>query len=244
MGKLILVRHGQSLWNKENIFSGWTDVDLSPQGIGEAKRAGELIKTQNISIDICFTSYLKRAIRTSWILLETSEMMYVDSVKSWKLNERHYGEWQGRNKDEVKNEVGAESFRKIRRGYETPPPFITVDDKRHPKFDKKYDCITPNLLPIGESLKTTRKRVVQYFFECIAPQLAMNKTVLICAHGNSLRALIGEIANIHPEDLSKIEIQTGVPHIYEFDDNLNLKNRYELKYDEDLPKEKKEERVI
>jgi 2,3-bisphosphoglycerate-dependent phosphoglycerate mutase len=222
MGKLILVRHGESLWNKENIFSGWTDVDLSPMGIKEAKRAGELIKNQDISIDICFTSYLKRAIRTSWILLETSEMMYVDSIKSWKLNERHYGEWQGRNKEEVKNEVSEERFLKIRRGYETPPPSITIDDKRHPKFDKKYHHIPADLLPTGESLKMTRKRVVQYFFERIAPQLAMNKTVLVCAHGNSLRALIGEIANIEPKELSRVEIDTGVPHVYEFDDNLNL----------------------
>lgn len=228
MGKLILLRHGKSVWNVENIFTGWTDVDLSPFGIKEAKKAGELIKGEGLNIDICLTSYLKRAIRTSWIALEAAEMMHIDCIKNWKLNERHYGEWQGRNKDEVKIEVGEESFWQIRRGYETPPPLITMEDKRHPKFDMKYSGLAPSNLPRGESLQETQKRVVQYFFEAIVPQLSMGKTVLVSAHGNSLRALMGQIANINTKDLSKIEVHTGVPNIYEFDDNMNLIKRYQL----------------
>ncbi|MGJ8739129.1 2,3-bisphosphoglycerate-dependent phosphoglycerate mutase, partial [Zobellia laminariae] len=135
MGKLILVRHGKSLWNVKNVFTGWTDVDLAPEGMEEAKKAGELIKSNLIDIDICFSSYLKRAIRTAWILLETAEMMHVDTKYSWKLNERHYGDWQGKNKDEVLEEVGEEFFLRVRRGYATPPPSLSINDKRNPKFD-------------------------------------------------------------------------------------------------------------
>jgi len=228
MGKLILIRHGQSLWNVENVFTGWKDIDLSPIGIEEAKKAGELIKNNNISIDICFTSYLQRAIKTVWFILETADMMNVDCLKSWKLNERHYGTWQGRNKDEVRKEVGEDLFWKIRRGYDTTPPSITVEDKRNLKFDKKYKKLNAALLPLSESLKNTQKRVVQYFFESIVPELVKNKTVLVSAHGNSLRALMGQIKNIPSIALSKVEVPTGVLNIYEFDDNLHLKSHYQL----------------
>lgn len=228
MGKLILLRHGESLWNAKNIFTGWTDINLSQTGIEEAKKAGVLIKKEGLSIDVCYTSYLKRAIRTSWITLETAELMHIDCIKKWKLNERHYGEWQGRNKDEVRKEVGEESFWKVRRGYETPPPLITMQDKRHPKYDIKYGKLNSSLLPRGESLQETQKRVVQFFFESIVSQLAMNKTILVSAHGNSLRSLMGQIANIDTKELSKIEIHTGVPTIYEFDDNMKLIKRYLL----------------
>lgn len=228
MGKLILVRHGKSLWNVENIFTGWTDVDLAPEGIEEAKKAGKLIKENDIPIDICFSSYLKRAIKTAWILLETANMMHIDCIKSWKLNERNYGAWQGRNKDEVKKEVGEELFWQIRRGFKTPPPSFLSEDERHPKFDSKYKELNPSFLPVGESLKDTKERVVQYFFESIACHLVKNKTVLVSAHGNSIRALIGQIENIAPTDISKVEVQTGVPNVYEFDNNLNLKDHYKL----------------
>jgi len=228
MGKLILVRHGKSLWNVENIFTGWTDIDLAPQGVEEAKRAGELLKKNDVAIDICFSSFLKRAIRTNWIVLETADMMNIDCLYNWRLNERHYGAWQGRNKDEVKKEVGEEMFLKIRRGYETPPPILTSDDKRHPKFDVKYKKLDPSLLPVSESLKDTRKRVVEYFFECIAPQLVKGKTVLLTAHGNSLRALMAQIENVPAAEVSNIEVPTGVPYIYEFDDNLNLGKHFQL----------------
>ncbi len=229
MGKLILIRHGKSLWNVENIFTGWTDIDLAPEGIEEAKKAGELIKNNNILIDICFTSYLQRAIKTVWFILETANMMNADCIKSWKLNERHYGAWQGRNKDEVRKEVGEDLFWKIRRGYDMPPPSITAEDEGNLKFDKKYKKINPSLLPLSESLENTQKRVVQYFFESIVSELVKNKTVLVSAHGNSLRALMGQINNIPSIALSKVEVPTGVPNIYEFDDNLHLKGHYQLK---------------
>ena len=228
MGKLILIRHGKSLWNVENIFTGWTDVDLAPEGIEEAKKAGELIKNNNILIDICFTSYLQRAIKTVWFILETADMMNVDCLKCWKLNERHYGTWQGRNKDEVRKEVGEDLFWKIRRGYDTPPPSITAEDKRNLKFDKKYKKLNAALLPLSESLENTQKRVVQYFFESIVPEVVKNKTVLVSAHGNSLRALMGQIKNIPSTALSKVEVLTGIPNIYEFDVNLHLKDHYQL----------------
>jgi len=229
MGTLILVRHGKSEWNIKNIFTGWTDVDLAEEGVKEAKQAGKLIKEKGLKIDICFTSYLKRAIKTSWTLLESANMLHIDTIKSWKLNERHYGEWQGRNKEIVKKEIGDDGFWKIRRGYETPPPTITVDDKRHPRFEAKYQSLLPSQLPVGESLEQTRKRVVSYFFEKIVPELIQGKSVIVVAHGNSLRSLIGQIAEINPKEMPKIEIQTGVPHIYEFDENLNVMDHYILK---------------
>ena len=229
MGKLILVRHGKSLWNIENIFTGWTDIDLASQGIEEAKNAGELLKKNNIEVTICFSSYLKRSIRTNWIILDTIDMMYIDCLYSWRLNERHYGAWQGRNKDEVRKEVGEETFWNIRRGYETPPPALLLDDKRHPRFDPKYKNIDAALLPVSESLKDTRKRAVEYYFECIVPQLVKNKTVLVTAHGNSIRALMSKIEDIPATEISTIEVPTGIPYVYKFNDNQNLENRYILK---------------
>jgi len=228
MGKLILVRHGKSLWNIENIFTGWTDIDLAEQGVEEAKKAGELLKENNIEVSICFSSYLKRAIRTNWIILDTANMMHIDCLYSWRLNERNYGAWQGRNKNELKREVGEDIFWKIRRGYDTPPPVLTINDKRHPRFDAKYTSINPDYLPVSESLKDTRQRAVEYFFECIVPQLVRDKTVLVTAHGNSIRALMAEIENSTPTEISKIEVPTGIPYVYEFDDNQNLQNKYIL----------------
>jgi 2,3-bisphosphoglycerate-dependent phosphoglycerate mutase len=228
MGKLIMIRHGKSIWNVKNIFTGWTDVDLAPEGIEEAKKAGELMKKNNITIDICFSSFLKRAIRTNWIILDTMDMMYIDCHYNWQLNERHYGAWQGRDKDKVKKEVGDEIFWKIRRGYDTPPPSLALDDKRHPKCSVKYKNIDSSLLPLAESLKDTRKRAVHYFFENIAPQIVDNRTVLVTAHGNSIRALMAQIQDIPPETIPKIEVPTCVPYIYDFDDNLNLLEDYQL----------------
>lgn len=228
MGKLILVRHGKSLWNVKNVFTGWTDVDLAPEGIEEAKKAGKLIKSNLIDVDVCFSSYLKRAIRTAWIILETADMMHVDCHYSWKLNERHYGDWQGKNKDEVLKEVGEERFLSVRRGYDTPPPNLSEGDKRNPRFDSNYKLLNPSVLPLGESLKDTSKRVVNYFFEAIAPELAKGKTVLVSAHGNSLRALIEYLEHISSEDIAKVEVATGVPHLYEFDGKLNVIDNYQL----------------
>ncbi|WP_111707670.1 2,3-bisphosphoglycerate-dependent phosphoglycerate mutase [Lutibacter citreus] len=229
MGKLILVRHGKSLWNIENIFTGWTDIDIAPKGIEEAIIAGEIIRDHNITIDICFSSYLKRAIKTGSIILETANMMQIDFIKSWKLNERNYGAWQGRNKDDVKKEVGDELFWKIRRGFSTSPPNLSIDDERHPKFDPKYAKISIDELPRSESLEQTKQRAVQYYYEAIVPELVKGKNVLVAGHGNSIRALMGQIENISSAEIPKVEVKTGVLNIYEFDANMNLEKQYELK---------------
>jgi 2,3-bisphosphoglycerate-dependent phosphoglycerate mutase len=234
MGKLILIRHGKSFWNIDNIFTGWTDIDLAPEGIVEARIAGEIIRSQNITIDICFSSYLKRAIRTALIILDTADMMHIDFLKSWKLNERNYGAWQGRNKDEVRKEVGEDLFWMIRRGYSTPPPCLSIDDERHPKFDYAYHNVNRADLPVGESLEQTKKRAAQYFYEAIVPELVKGRTVLVSAHGNSIRALMGHIENSGPNEIPKIEVQTGMLNIYEFDSTMGLKDKYSLNQESQL----------
>ena len=222
MGKLILLRHGQSLYNKENLFTGWTDIDLSEEGRAEAQRAGEILMHADLYPDICFTSWLKRAIHTAQIALKTMEWEHIDCIKSWKLNERHYGAWQRHNKDAIKQEVGEERFVAIRRGYDTPPPPLPDGDPRLPQNDPKYKNIDPALLPRSESLKDTRKRTLNYFAERIAPELARDKTLLVSAHGNSLRALVMAIENLTPEEIVKVEIPTGQPILYTFDETLHL----------------------
>ncbi len=229
MSKLILVRHGQSVYNQKNIFTGWTDIELSLQGEKEAKQAGELLKKNMIYPDICFTSWLKRAIHTTQIILKELEWEHIDVCKSWKLNERHYGAWQGKNKEEIKKNVGEKIFSSIRRGYETPPPPLKENDKRLPIFEKKYQNIDPHLLPKSESLKDTQRRVLNYYFEKIVPFLAQNKDVLISAHGNSLRALAMYIENIDKNTIMEYEIPTGEIIIYNFDDILKLNNKIILK---------------
>ena len=228
MGKLILVRHGKSVWNIANIFTGWTDVDLAPEGVEEANIAGKIIKEHEIAIDICYSSYLKRAIRTGLIILEHADKMHVDFIKSWKLNERNYGAWQGRNKDEVKREVGEDLFLKVRRGFDTPPPSLQLTDERHPKFDHLYDTVNSSYLPAAESLEQTEVRVVEYFFEVIIPELVKGKTVLVTAHGNSIRGLMAHIENIASTAIPNVTVQTGMVSIYEFDSNMILKKKYNL----------------
>ncbi|MCW2118583.1 2,3-bisphosphoglycerate-dependent phosphoglycerate mutase [Flavobacterium sp. 7A] len=228
MGKLILVRHGKSLWNVANIFTGWTDVDLALEGIEEANKAGEIIKEHHISIDICYSSFLKRAIRTGLIILENANLMHIDFIKSWKLNERNYGAWQGLNKEEVKSAVGEELFLKVRRGFSTPPPILPITDQRHPKFDPLYKNVNKKYLPASESLEDTEVRVVQYFFEVIVPQLVKGKTVLVAAHGNSIRGLMAHIENISSSAIPKVNVGTGVLQVYEFDTNMILKKQYKL----------------
>lgn len=225
MSKLILIRHGQSVYNQRNIFTGWTDVELSEKGKKEAKEAGELLRENLLYPDICFTSWLKRAIHTTQIVLNTLEWEHIDVCKSWKLNERHYGAWQGKNKDEIKKEVGEEVFLSIRRGYDTPPPPLESDDKRSALFDKKYKDIDPKILPRSESLKDTKKRTVNYYFEKIIPYLTQNKTVLVSAHGNSLRSLVMQIENIDKKDIVKYEIPTGEIIVYDFDDIMQLTDK-------------------
>ncbi len=224
--KLILIRHGQSEWNAKNLFTGWIDVDLSEKGKNEAKKAGELLKEAGLFPNICYTSYLKRAIHTAQIALNSLNWEHIDVIRSWKLNERHYGNWQGKNKDEVKAEYGEEQFKAVRRGYDTPPPPIEPTDEDYEKrfpIDKKYDNIGYH--PKSESLKDTRERVVEYFFEEIVPSLLVYENVMIAAHGNSLRALIMFLEKIGPKDVSKIEIPTGVPIVYELDSELNIKDK-------------------
>jgi len=229
MAKLILLRHGQSLYNKKNIFTGWSDVELSPEGKKEAKRAGKLLKKSAILPDICFTSWLKRAIHTADIVLKELDWEQIDSIKSWKLNERHYGAWQKQDKDKIRKEVGEKAFLAVRRGFDTPPPPLKKGDIRLPQNEKKYQSLDIKSLPKSESLKDTKKRVVNYFYEKIAPYLCEDKTVLISAHGNSLRALVMELERISKKDVVKLEIPTGELIVYEFDETLKIKDKTVLK---------------
>ncbi len=229
MAKLILLRHGQSVYNQKNIFTGWSDVDLSKQGKKEAKEAGELLRKSGILPEVCFTSWLKRAIHTSQIVLKELNWEQIDVIKSWKLNERHYGAWQGKDKNKIKKEVGEKMFLKIRRGYAAPPPPLEDGDKRLPQNEKKYQNLDIDILPKSESLKDTKKRVVNYFYEKIAPYLSKNKTVLVSAHGNSLRALVMELEGISKKDVAKLEIPTGELIVYEFDKTLKVESKNILK---------------
>jgi len=226
---LVLVRHGQSVYNQKNIFTGWTDVDLSEQGRDEAKKAGLLLKKNSIYPDICFTSWLKRAIHTAQIVLEELDWEQIDMLRSYKLNERHYGNWQGRDKDEVKKELGEEKFLAVRRGYNVAPPPLHVNDKRCVSNDKKYANIDKNLLPLHESLKETKKRVLEYYREQIILQLQKEKTVLISAHGNSLRALVMELEQMSSNDITGFEIPTGEILVYDFDSEMNIIEKKILK---------------
>jgi len=228
MGNLIMVRHGKSEFNMKNLFTGWTDVALAPEGVEEARKAGEIIKKNNIVLDVCFSSYLKRAIRTAWIVLETAEQMPVDCIHGWKLNERHYGDWQGKNKAEVKRNMDDSTFEAIHRGYDTKPPPLDHDDPRNARFEPKYKRIDASLLPATESLEDTEKRVVNYYYEAIVPQLMQQQTVLLACHGNTLRALREHIEKISENRIGDIEVPTGIPYLYEFDGELNLKTHFEL----------------
>ena len=223
--RLVLVRHGQSIYNQKNLFTGWTDVDLSEQGRQEAKNAGILLKKNAIYPDICFTSWLKRAIHTAQIALQELEWEHIDSLRSYKLNERHYGDWQGRDKDAVKKEYGEEKFLAVRRGYDVPPPPLDEKDARCVNNDKKYAKIDKNLLPLSESLKDTKKRVLEYYNEQIIPQLQEKKTVLISAHGNSLRALVMELEKISKKDIVSVEIPTGEIITYTFDARMQIEEK-------------------
>ncbi len=220
--KLILLRHGESLYNKENLFTGWTDIDLSEKGVEEAKEAGQILQRNDLLPDICFTSWLKRAIHTAQIALREMEWEHIDAIRHWKLNERHYGAWQRHNKDAIKKEVGEEMFLAVRRGYDTPPPPLPDGDPRLPYNDPKYRSVDSSQLPRSESLKDTRRRTLNYFAEAIAPQLARGNRVLVSAHGNSLRALTMAIEHLTPAEIVKVEIPTGAPIVYTFDETLHL----------------------
>ncbi|MBP7615055.1 MAG: 2,3-diphosphoglycerate-dependent phosphoglycerate mutase [Steroidobacteraceae bacterium] len=226
-GKLILVRHGQSVWNLENLFTGWTDVDLTEQGRAEAKQAGAEIRRAGLSIDLAFTSVLKRAIRTLWYILDETDRMWVPVERSWRLNERHYGALQGLDKAQTVARHGEAQVKIWRRSYDIPPPPLALDDERHPRFDPRYAEVDPALLPATESLKDTLARVLPFWSERIAPPLRAGRNVAVIAHGNSLRALVKMLENVSEADIVELNIPTGVPRAYELDAGLRpLSNRY------------------
>ena len=226
--KLVLLRHGESEWNKENRFTGWTDVDLSENGIKEAQSAGKLLKEKGYTFDVSFTSVLKRANKTLDIVLKEMNIS-IPVHYSYRLNERHYGALQGLNKDETKKKYGEEQVHIWRRSYDVRPPALTKDDERYPGNDPKYKDLTPEELPLTECLKDTLNRVLAYYNSEILPHLKNKENVLVVAHGNSLRSIIKYLENISDEDIMNVEIPTGVPYVYELDDNLNITNKYFLK---------------
>jgi 2,3-bisphosphoglycerate-dependent phosphoglycerate mutase len=226
-GKLVLVRHGQSIWNVENLFTGWHDVDLSEQGRREAADAGRQILEQNLVLDVAFCSVLKRAIRTLWIMLDVMDRMWTPTEYTWRLNERHYGALQGLNKAQTVEKHGDAQVKIWRRSYDIPPPVLTLDDKRHPRFDARYANVDPRLLPATESLKDTLARVLPYWTERIAPELKAGRNVLVAAHGNSLRAMVKMLDNVPESEIVELNIPTGVPLLYELDNNLKpISHRY------------------
>ncbi|MCZ6560594.1 MAG: 2,3-diphosphoglycerate-dependent phosphoglycerate mutase [Gammaproteobacteria bacterium] len=217
-GQLLLLRHGQSEWNLQNRFTGWTDVDLTDRGSAEAIAAAKLLQTEDIQFDVAFTSVLKRAIRTLWLMLDTRDRMWIPVIRSWRLNERHYGGLQGLNKAETAAEYGDDQVQIWRRSYATPPPVLAPDDPRHPRFDPRYQDVDEALLPGSEALKDTLERVRPYWEGSILPQLQKGARVMIVAHGNSLRALVKMLDEISDEDIVGFNIPTGVPLLYDLDD--------------------------
>jgi 2,3-bisphosphoglycerate-dependent phosphoglycerate mutase len=223
-GKLVLLRHGQSIWNLENLFTGWIDVDLSPQGVQEAQEAGRLLKAEGIPFDIAFTSVLKRAIRTLWITLDGLDMMWLPVERSWRLNERHYGALQGLDKAQTVAKHGAEQVKVWRRSYDIPPPPLDGNDPTHPRFDRRYASVPPAEMPSCESLKDTLARVLPFWNARIAPELAAGRNVLVAAHGNSLRALVKMLDGMSDAAIVELNIPTGVPLLYELDAALKPKS--------------------
>lgn len=228
MRKLIFVRHGLSEWNALNQFTGWVDVDLSEKGIEEAKNAGKKIKEAGINLDVAYTSVLKRAIKTCHYVLEESDQLWVPEYKSWRLNERHYGALQGLNKKETAEKYGDEQVQQWRRSYDTLPPLLASDDPASATQDRRYDNLERRTIPGGENLKVTLERAIPYWEDNIAPSLLKGDTVLVAAHGNSLRALAKHIENISDDDIMGLEIPTGQPLVYELNDDLSVSNKYYL----------------
>ncbi|MDA0189755.1 MAG: 2,3-diphosphoglycerate-dependent phosphoglycerate mutase [Proteobacteria bacterium] len=232
MKKIVLLRHGESAWNKENRFTGWTDVDLTEQGLAEAKNAGRLMKEAGFAFDLAFSSVLKRAMRTLWIALEEMDRLWIPVHRSWRLNERHYGALQGLNKAETAAKFGDEQVLLWRRSYDIPPPALEFDDPRHPRFDARYGAdftgLSAEHLPKTECLKDTVARFVPYWEETIAPTVQSGKSVIVAAHGNSIRALIKYLDNISDADIVNLNIPTGIPLVYEFNDDMTPIRSYYL----------------
>ncbi len=220
MYTLVLLRHGESLWNNENRFTGWTDIDLSENGFSEAKNAGSLLKENGYSFDIAFTSVLKRAIRTLWIVLDEMDLMWIPVVRNWRLNERHYGALQGLNKAETAKKRGEDLVFQWRRSYHVQPPALIRSDERFPGLDPRYKHIPEHEIPLTESLENTVNRFLPFWFEHIVPTIVNGKKLLISAHGNSLRALIKHLDGISDENIPKVNIPTGIPLIYELNKDI------------------------
>jgi len=228
MRKLVLLRHGESTWNKENRFTGWTDVGLSEKGIAEAKEAGRVMRDEGYTFDIAYTSVLKRAIKTLWLALEEMDLMWIPIELNWRLNERHYGDLQGLNKAETAEKFGMEQTQIWRRSYDTPPPALTADDPRYPGHDRRYASLSADELPLTECLKDTVARFMPYWHQTIAPSLLDDKRVIIAAHGNSLRALVKYLDNVSDEEIVGLNIPTGIPLVYELEDDLTPIRHYYL----------------
>ncbi|MCF8108089.1 MAG: 2,3-diphosphoglycerate-dependent phosphoglycerate mutase [Desulfohalobiaceae bacterium] len=228
MKKLVLIRHGESAWNRENRFTGWTDVGLTEHGTREAYEAAKIMQAEGYTFDLAYTSVLSRAIKTLWIILEQMDLMWIPVFRNWRLNERHYGSLQGLNKAETADRYGLEQVKLWRRGYEVRPPALTSDDPRHPGNDPRYVDLKPEELPLTESLQDTVKRFLPYWFETIVPAASRGKRVLIAAHGNSIRALVKYLDNIPDQDIVSLNIPTGIPLVYELNDDLSAVRSYYL----------------
>jgi len=236
MKKLVLLRHGESIWNKENRFTGWTDVDLSEQGIEEAKKAGQVLKEEGYTFDIAYTSVLKRGIRTLWIVLDEMDLMWIPVHRSWRLNERHYGELQGLYKAKLAVEKGEEQVMIWRRSYDIPPPPLKTTDPRYPGNDPKYKDLESKDIPLTECLKDTVERFLPYWHDTIAPIVKSGKKVLISAHGNSLRSLVKYLDDMSEEEIIDLDIPTGIPLVYELEDDLKPIQHYYLGDPEEIAK--------
>jgi len=228
MYKLVLLRHGESVWNKANLFTGWTDVDLSEKGIEEARIAGKTLREEGYTFDVAFTSVLKRAIRTLWIVLDEADLMWIPVYRSWRLNERHYGALQGLNKAQTAAKYGDEQVLIWRRSYDTRPPALEKEDERWPGHDPRYKDLAPQDVPLAECLKDTVARFLPYWHETLAPAVKSGKRVIITAHGNSLRALVKYLDDVSEDEIVGLNIPTGIPLIYELDANLKPLSHYYL----------------
>ena len=236
MHRMILLRHGESIWNKDNLFTGWTDVDLSEKGREEALEAGRTLKREGYVFDVAYTSLLKRAIRTLWIALDEMDLMWIPVVRDWRLNERHYGALQGLNKAQTAVQYGDEQVKIWRRSYSTQPPALDTKDSRYPGNDPRYHSLTKEQLPLTESLKDTVERFLPCWQEIIAPDIRSGRRILISAHGNSLRELVKYLDNVSEKDIVELNIPTGVPLVYELDDDLRPIRHYYLDNSESVKK--------
>jgi 2,3-bisphosphoglycerate-dependent phosphoglycerate mutase len=234
--KIVLVRHGQSTWNLENRFTGWTDVGLTEQGVKEAHSAGQLLRDNNYSFDMAYTSVLRRALQTLWIVLQEMSLEWIPVVNAWQLNERHYGALQGLNKAETAKQYGEAQVKIWRRSYDVPPPSLEWNDERHPHFDPRYAGLSKEQLPSTESLKITLERVLPYWHGTIAPTIKTGKRLLIAAHGNSIRALVKYLDHVSEEEITELNIPTGIPLVYELDADLNAVTHYYLADEETVRK--------